>query len=191
MNKWKAFCLILSLLIISTGWLGYSYVVFRSNLDEKISAQEWNAAENAISEWAKTPSCWLLKNIPAIHQKISLEKGWLMAQRKDYENAIKEFKKAGAVYNATTVALVEGKESLERLSEDYISALKKNPDDFQAKVNLEIIRILQQQAKTQMQAQGEGQGDKDGKKQKQMKKYQPGDGENKGTSSADDQGTRY
>ncbi len=139
-----------------------------------------------------------MKNIPYIKQNIAFEKGWLLAQFGAHEEAIKEFRKAASVsssmksqiiYNAATLALIGGRNSIERLAEDYIKVLGENSDDFQAKVNLEIIRILQQQAKQQAQQQQKP-GDGDDKGKKKMKKYQPGDKEGQG-SEAPNEGVRY
>lgn len=198
MKIWKIICLILSIGLLSGGWLGYSYYSLQTRFDEKISAKDWKSSENILEEYEKTTACWLAKNVPRIKQELAFEKSWLLAQRGAYEEAIKELRKAAnislplkndSIYNAATLALVEGRESLERLAEDYIKVLGKNPNDFQAKVNLEIIRILQQQAKMQMPAGSRGEN---GQKQKaKIKKYRPGDQDRQGTPSSEEQGVRY
>jgi len=128
-------------------------------------------------------------------EKKKIERKNLIANK--YEEAIKELRKAAggpsklrpqAIYNAATLSLASEKETLERLAEDYIKVLGDNPDDFQAKVNLEIIRILQKQAK--QQAQQQGPGDNDGKNKKKMKKYRPGDQEGQGSETGNE-GMRY
>ena len=193
----KFICLIAAIVLLSGGLLGYSYYSFQIKIDEKISSRDLKSAKNLLENWEKTRSHWLLKNIPYVKQNIAFEKGWLLAQFGAYEEAIKELRKAAsvpsalrpqAIYNAATLALVGGRESIERLAEDYIKVLGENPDDFQAKVNLEIIRILQNQAKQQTQQQGPGEGD--GKNKKKMKKYQPGDKESQGSETGNE-GVRY
>lgn len=187
----------LSVILIFGGYLGYSYYGFRMKISEKISAQDWKSAENILESWKKTKTYWVLKNIPQIKQKLTFEKAWLLAQHRAYKEAIEEFRKAAnisgplasqALYNATTIALSENRESLERLAEDYIKVLGKNPDDFQTKVNLEIIRILQKQSKMGIPAPG---ADGEGKEKQKIKKYRPGDEESQGTSSPESQGIRY
>ncbi len=194
----KIICLIAAIILLSGGFLGYSYYSFQAQFDEKISSRDLKSAKNLLEDWEKTRSHWLLKNIPYVKQNIAFEKGWLLAQFGAYEEAIKELRKAAnvpsalrprAIYNAATLALMGGQESIERLAEDYIKVLGENPDDFQAKVNLEIIRILQNQAKQQMQQQGPGDNGKD-KDKKKMKKYQPGDKESQG-SETKNEGVRY
>ncbi len=201
----KIICLIFSLLLISAGWLGYSYSEFQKEFNDKISEENWSSAENAINTWEKNSASWLLKNIPYFKQKLSCEKGWLLAQNGAHEEAIKELKKATgisshfketAMYNAATMELNgylsgNSRESLEKIAEDYKNVLGENPGDFQAKVNLEIVCILQQQEKKKMQAQaGDDENSKKGKEKGTMKKFQPGDREGQGTSSGN-QGIRY
>ncbi len=191
-------CLIAAIILLSGGLLGYSYYSFQIKIDEKISSRDLKSVKNLLETWEKTRYHWLLKNIPYVRQNIAFEKGWLSAQFGASEEAIKELRKAAnipsalrsqAIYNAATLALMEGRESIERLAEDYIKVLMENPDDFQAKINLEIVRMLQKQAKQQMQQQGDG-DDKDSKAKKKMKKYQPGDKENQG-SETKNEGVRY
>ncbi len=194
----KIICLIAAIILLSGGWLGYSYQKFQIEFADKISAQDLKSAadslnllENSLNPWEKTKAGWILNSIPRVKKDIAFKKGWLLSRLGDSEGAIKEFRKAGgseAIYNAATLALAGGRESLERLAEDYIKVLGENPDDFQAKVNLEIIRILQNQAKQQMQQQSPGDGDS--KNKKKMKKYQPGDKENQGSQS-EGEGIRY
>jgi tetratricopeptide (TPR) repeat protein len=194
----KIIFLILSFVLLAGGWLGYSYYSFQIKFDEKISAQDWKSAKNLLDNWEGARTYWLLKNIPKIKQELVFEKGWLMSQWGDYEGALKEFRKAAnisaplmsqAIYNAATLALAGGRESLEKLAEDYIKVLSDNPDDFQAKVNLEIIRIYQKQAKMGMPPAPDEKGKKDKGKQK-IKQFRPGEEENQGTESGDE-GIRY
>jgi len=193
----KFICLITAVILLSGGFLGYSYYSLEARFDEKVSSRDLKSAKNLLENWEKTRSGWLLKNIPYVRQNIAFEKGWLLAQFGAYEEAIKELRKAAggpsklrpqAIYNAATLSLASEKETLERLAEDYIKVLGDNPDDFQAKVNLEIIRILQKQAK--QQAQQQGPGDNDGKNKKKMKKYRPGDQEGQGSETGNE-GMRY
>ncbi len=193
----KFICLIAAAILLSGGWLGSSYYSFQGKIEEKILSKDLKSAQNLLEDWEKKPSHWFLKNIPYIKQNISFEKGWLLSQLGAHEEAIKELRRAAdissmlrsrAIYNAATLALAGGRDSIERLAEDYIKVLGENPDDFQTKVNLEIIRILQNQAKQQMQQQG--QGENEGKDKRRMKKYQPGDKENQGSES-NNEGVRY
>mgnify|MGYP001584500030 CR=1 FL=1 len=193
----KIICLIAAIILLSGGFLGRSYYSFQTQFDEKISSRDLKSAKNLLEAWEKTRSCWLLKNIPCIKQNIAFEKGWIAAELGAYEEATKELRKAAsipsalrpqAIYNAATLALVLEKESHERLAEDYIRALEEKPDDFQVKVNLEIVRMLQKRAKQQAQQQGPGEGD--GKDKKKMKKYRPGDKENQGSETGNE-GVRY
>lgn len=188
MKVWKIICLILSLLLIFGGWLGYNYSSFQIKFCEKISAKEWGIAENILDEWENTKSHWFLKNVPRLQQEFSFQKGWILAQRGDYDGAMKEFP-SSSLYNAATLSLAEylaggGRESLEKLAEDYTKVLGDNPDDFQAKINLEIVRLLQEQAKKQI-SQG-----KDGQK-KGIKKFRPGDKDSDGSVKPENQGLRY
>ncbi len=194
----KFLCLITAIILLSGGWLGYHYYSFQIQFDEKISSRDLKSAKNLLEDWEKTRYYWLLKNISYVKQNIAFEKGWIAAELGAYEEAIKELRKAAsipsalkpqAIYNAATLALMGGQESIERLAEDYIKILGENPDNFQAKVNLEIIRILQNQAKQQAQQQGSG-GEKDGKDKKKMKKYQPSDKEGQ-DSETKSEGVRY
>jgi tetratricopeptide (TPR) repeat protein len=188
--------LIFSVVLIFGGWLGYSYYAAQIKFDEKVSVRDLASAKNFLDDWEKTPAFWVLRNIPRIKQEAAFKKGWLLAQFGAYEEALKEFRKAAnipaslkerSLYNAATIALAGGKESLEQLAEDYVKVLVSDPDDFQAKVNLEIVRILQQQAQAQAgQKDGSGEGKEKGKK---LRKYQPGDKE--GSGGSDNQGIRY
>lgn len=194
--KARVALLIFSIVLILSGWLCYSYYEAQIKFDEKVSAHDLVSAKNLLDDWEKTSAYYVLRNIPRIRQDVAFKKGWLLAQFGAYEEALKEFRKAAnipaflkdrSLYNATTIALAGGKESLERLAEDYVKVLAGNPDDFQAKVNLEIVRILQQQAQSQF-----GQKDSSGEekqKGKMLKKYRPGDKESSGSS--DNQGIRY
>ncbi len=192
----KIIFLILAIIFLGGGWLGYSYYSFQVKLDDKISDGELSRAKNLLKDWEKTRAFWFLKNISQAKQEFAFEKGWLLSQFGAYEEAIKEFRKVGnnfhlgssAVYNAATLGLVGGRESLERLAEEYIRALVAKPDDFQTKVNLEIIRILQSQAKKGMPQPGEG---KEGKDKSKMKQFQMKDKEGQGDESNPDQGVRY
>lgn len=199
----KIVCLSISLMLIFCGWLGYSYYTFQIKFDEKISWREWKSAENLLGEWEKTNTHWLLNNIPRLKQEAAFQKSWLLAQRGDYEGAIKEFRKAAnissflksdALYNATTLSLSNylaggGRESLGKLAEDYTKVLQPpNSEDFKTRVNLEIVRILQQEEKARMQpAPGQGEGEKKGG----MKKFRPGEKDQQGNSSPEDQKIRY
>ena len=192
----KIILLVLAVVFLGGGWLGYSHYSFQIRFDDKISARDLAAAKNLLEDWEKTRAFWFLKNIPQAKQELAFEKGWLLSQFGAYEEAIKEFRKVGnnfhlgsfAVYNAATLGLVGGRESMERLAEEYIRALVVKPDDFQTKVNLEIIRILQNQAKKGMPQQGDG---KEGKGKDKMKQFQMKEKEGQGTESNPDQGTRY
>jgi tetratricopeptide (TPR) repeat protein len=190
MKVWKILFLIISLLLIFGGWLGYNYFSFQIKLNEKISAKEWSVAENILDEWRKTKSYWLLKNIPHLCQKLTFQKGWLLAQRGNYEEALKEFRKIDnpdALYNATTLALVGGRESLKKLIEEYIKVLRKKPDDFQAKINLEILLQEQEQEKIQMSRPGQNENEK---KTREIKQFRPKK-ESEGQSGSENQGIRY
>lgn len=190
----KIILLGLAIVFLAGGWLGYSYYSFQAKLDDKISAGELSRAKNLLEDWEKTRAFWFLKNIPQAKQELAFEKGWLLSQFGAYEEAIKEFRKVGnnfhlgssAVYNAATLGLVGGRDSLERLADEYIRVLAAKPDDFQTKVNLEIIRILQNQAKKGMPQQGDGKKGKDKMKQFQMKEK-----EGQGNEPNPDQGVRY
>lgn len=178
MKFWKIGCLIISLLLIFGGWLGHSYFGFQKELNSKISAKEWNVAENILDEWEKTSGYWFLKNISCVRQGLSFQRGWLLAQRGDYEKAVKEFR-SSSLYNAATLSLAEylmdkGRESLERLADDYIKVLGDSPNDFQAKVNLEIVRILQKQAKEKMAPSGQSQDEPKGIKNFKLDKDEYG-----------------
>lgn len=194
----KFACLITAVILLFGGWIGLQYYSSQTQFDEKISSRDLKSAKNILEDWEKTKSYWLLKNIPYIRQNIAFEKGWIAAELGAYEEAIKELRKAASIpstlrpqatYNAATLALMEGRESIERSAEDYIKVLGENPDDFQAKVNLERIRILQKQIKQQAQQQGIEEKDGKGNKKK-MKKYQPGDKEGQG-SETPNEGVRY
>ncbi len=194
MKIWRIICLVLAVVFLAGGWLNYSYQKFQIKFGDEISAHDLKSASDTLNYWEKTKAGWVLNNIPQVKKNIAFKKGWLLSRFGDSEGAIKEFRKASdseAIYNATTLALIEGRDSLERLAEDYIKALGENPNDFQVKVNLEIIRILQQQAKQQAK-EGAKNSDEEGKGKKKIKKYRPGDQENQGRSSdPEDQGIRY
>lgn len=189
----KIILLVLVVVFLGGGWLGYSHYSFQIRFDEKISARDLAAAKNILEDWEKTRVFWFLKNIPRIKQELAFEKGWLLSQFGAYEEAIREFRKVGsnfhlgssAVYNAATLGLVGGRESLERVAEEYIKVLTVKSDDFQSKVNLEIIRILQNQAKKGMPQPGEG------KDKGKMKQFQMKEKESQGNESSPDQGVRY
>ena len=192
----KIILLGLAIVFLAGGWLSYSYYSFQAKLDDKISAGELSRAKNLLEDWEKTRAFWFLKNIPQAKQELTFEKGWLLSQFGAYEEAIKEFRKVGnnfhlgssAVYNAATLGLLGGRESLERLADEYVRVLAAKPDDFQTKVNLEIIRILQNQAKKGMPQQGDG---KEGKGKDKMKQFQMKEKEGQGNDASPDQGVRY
>lgn len=192
----KIFLIIAAIGLIAVGLFGTPYYSFEKNLAEKISAQDLNGAKSAVENWEKSKAYWLLKNIPALKQNLAFEKGWIAAQIGDYEEAVKEFKKINshpslklkAAYNATTLSLLRGRESLEKLAEEYIKVLTEDSDDFQTKVNLEIIRILQNQQKQQMSGQGQG---KSGQKKSKIKQFQMKDKNGEGTESPKDKNPRY
>ena len=192
MKIWKIGCLAISLLLIFAGCLGYSYSGFQIKLGKKISSEELSSAENILNAWEKTITFGLLKNIAYFKKEFAFQKGWLLSQRGDYAGAIKEFR-LSCLYNATTLSLADslsgkGREGLEKLAGDYIKVLTVNPNDFQAKINLEIIRILQKQAKEQnVPASGQDKGE--GKKK--IKVIRPGDKDGRGLSSPEDQEQRY
>ncbi|MDP1629150.1 MAG: hypothetical protein Q8L57_00865 [bacterium] len=193
----KTLCLILAVGFFIGGWISCSYFDFQIKFDEKISGRDLAAAKNLLEEWEKTRTFWFLKNIPRVKQDLAFKKGWVLAQTGAFEEAIKEFRKAAghpslgpeAIYNGATISLSGGRDSLEKLAEDYIRVLTLRPDDFQTKVNLEIIRILQNQAKKGMPQPGSG---KEGKDKNKIKQYQMSDKEGQGQESGEsNQGTRY
>ncbi len=192
----KVFLLVLSVCFLAGGWLGLSYTKFGMEFDKAVSAKDFVKAGSLVGVWEKTRAWQFLKNIPEAKQSVVFKQGWLQAQLGADEEAIREFRKAAgqsltgadAAYNAATISFSRlGHESLERLAKEYIGVLRIKPDDFQAKVNLEIIRILQNQAKMGMPSPGEGEKEQKGK----IKKYRPGDREAPGVSEPADSGIRY
>lgn len=196
----KIICLIAAAFFLTAGWLGWHYQNFQIKFDALISAKNFSAAQDALNDWEKSKANLLLSNFSRIKQELAFKKGWLAAQSGNTEEALKEFRKAAshasslnaeAIYNAATLGLAGGRESLEKLAEDYILALKKNPNDFQTKVNLEIIRIIQNQQKQEMRSEEQSAPGKKGKKkirQLQMDDNKNREGQESGES---DQGVRY
>ncbi len=192
----RIFLIIAAIGLIAAGLFGTPYYSFEKNLAEKISAQDLNGAKSAVENWEKSKTYWLLKNIPSVKQKLAFEKGWIAAQTDNYEEAINEFKKANghpslklkAIYNAATLSLLRGRESWEKVAEEYIKVLTENSDDFQTKVNLEMIRRAQNQQKQQMSGQGNG---KSGQKKSKIKQFQMKDKNGEGAESPKDKNHRY
>lgn len=172
----KVALLITAVIFLIGGLLGYSYYSFQIKFNDKILFRDLSSAKNLLEDWENSFNGRILGNISSIKQNLILEKGWLLAQFGDKESAIKEFRKINeplAIYNAATLALIQGRDSLDRMADDYVKVLGKTPNDFQAKVNLEIVRILQQRAKKD--GSQTSSGDEEGKKNSKIKRYQPGD----------------
>jgi len=192
MKIWKISCLVISLFLFSAGCLAYSYVNFQVKFSKKILTGELGLAEDILGEWEKGITSRLLKSISRFERENAFQRGWLLSRRGDYTRAKKEFR-LSSLYNAVTLSLEEflsgkGRESLEKLAEGYVKVLGDDPDDFRAKVNLEIVRLLQKQAKEQMLS-----SERSGGEQKEIRKFRPGSGdeEGQGSSSPGDQELRY
>ncbi len=82
--------------------------------------------------------------------------------------------KVGTLYNQGNTLLTE--KDFISAAEKYIEALTINPDDFQAKINLEIIRLMQKQASEQQGEPQEGKG-KGRPKDLKLLPWEEGEGE--------------
>lgn len=194
--KLKAVCLLLSAALFAAGWVGYSYFSFQNKMEQSMAAKDLKTAGELLNGWTATPAGKIVKSIlPQIKQSMTMQKGWLLAQSGDFENAAKEFRKAAetvspktpdALFNAATIALAQGNEALERVADDLVKMLREAPNDFKGKVNLEIVKIKQNQAKQQGQSGKPGEGEK---KQK-IKKFRSGE-KNEGPSEEQNEGLRY
>ena len=181
--------LITATALATVGWLGYSYESFRINFGEHVLAGEIVVAEKIYLAWETGLAFKILEHVSFVRENGILSKAWLLVRTGDFAGAIREYSElpeaSVALYNGATVSLVEGDKSVERLAEKYIKVLQKNPDDFQARVNLEIVRVAQEQSK-QKSSSSLGKGKEDKKEGKL--RYRPGDNSGGGD---DRQGFRY
>ncbi len=193
----KIFLMIIAVGLIAAGLFGGPYYSFQKELAEKLSTQDLSGAKSAVESWEKSKTYWLLKNIPVIKQNLAFEKGWIAAQIGDYEEAVKEFKKANehpslklkSIYNTATLSLLKGREDWGKVAGEYEKALAIDSDDFQTQVNLEMLKRAQEQQK--QEASGQEQS-KSGQEQKRIKQFQMKDKGKEGTESPPkDKNPRY
>lgn len=179
-----------AVILIFVGWLGHAYHDFRATFGEKISMRDIVAAEKIYSTMESSRAFWFFSMIPIVRDDFILSKAWVAAQLGDYAEALKQYRKLAdgnmdAAYNAATIALAIGQVNSEKIAAEYIRILQKNPDDFRARVNLEIIKMVQEQQKQKGKSiPGDGDG------QEKVKKYRPGDKDGSGRSRGN-QDLRY
>jgi len=168
-----------TLLCLLPLWLGW-YNPFQDPLRAKTAAGKRHMEKGEYEEALRQYSSALQEapDRPELHYNIGGVKFW----QEQFEDAAHEYNLAIQAENPDLAAIAHYNrgntlvraQDYERAIEEYKNALKINPDDEDAKFNLEFVqRLLQQQQQQQQQQQNQEQQEQDDSQQEQQEKQEP------------------
>lgn len=167
-----------TLLCLLPLWLGW-YNPFQDPLRAKTAAGKRHMEKGEYEEALRQYSSALQEapDRPELHYNI----GGVKFRQEQFEDAAHEYNLAIQAEDPNVAAIAHYNrgntlvraQDYERAIEEYKNALKINPDDEDAKFNLEFVQRLLQQQQQQQQQQNQEQQEQDDSEQEQQEKQEP------------------